>query len=360
MEVRRPARAGPVSHRTAPDDPTGRGDPVGALAALAVPLDLVGAGARAMRVGRELVATPARAAFTTAWGFALVIAVACLFPSSRTTLTVSGPASVRCGLDVFLYGYPDPAVARVCRSAEATRLALFVPALLFVVLGILIAVLGAARRSEAARQRWSRVRAGIRRSPAKSSLMILGLLGVPALLWSIRPAPAYLATSGTIKALACGPDSYFFAFPDQAVKAACAPAYAPRAHVLVGAGSVILVGLGVAALSSIRVGSGRRERMSRAMLWGAVLLVVGAIALLWPLSVEVNIRGQTFLARCALDSYLTGYPVPTVQSTCRARFAPHIAEGGALVALASVSVLARRAFFRSGARTTPRMSRYAS
>ena len=353
MEVRRPARAGAVNTRTQRADLDTRGDPVGAVAALAVPDDRTGVGVRAVRAARNFVSTPARAAFTTAWGFGLIISLACLLPTSRTTLTASGPARVECGLDVFLYGYPDAAVARVCRSAEVSRLALFVPALLLVVLGVACAAVGAARASGPARQRWSQVAAWMRCFPVPSGLILLGVLATPAMFWSIRPAPAQLTTDGALNALQCGPDSYFLGFPDRAVQVACTQAYGPRAHVLVGAGCLVLIGLAVAATSWIRSGSGRRDRIRRFLLCGTALLTVGAVVSLWPVAVEVNVRGQAFLARCALDTYLGGYPVPVIQSTCRARFAPHVAEGGALLGLAAVLLLARRALV-SSARTPDR------
>src|SRR5205807_1226759 len=85
--VRQPTQDHPM---TAPVDQV--------VAGLAVPLgERRSLSTEVGRWGRRLVSTPAGAAFTTAWGFCVAIAVGSLAPTTVVTTTAAGPARVRCG-----------------------------------------------------------------------------------------------------------------------------------------------------------------------------------------------------------------------------------------------------------------------
>ena len=72
------------------------------------------------RWAQELWSTPNRAAGTTVWAVGVVmLVVTALVHSTRSVQTSLGPARVSCGLNIYIYGDPDPAVNRACSHAEA-------------------------------------------------------------------------------------------------------------------------------------------------------------------------------------------------------------------------------------------------
>ena len=321
MGLRRPATVDPVSTGAA----TAEVDPVACIAELAEPLEeRRSVRAWATESAGQLVRTPRRAALTTAWAFLFAIAVACLVPTSRSVQSTLGPAHVRCGLDAFLYGSRDAAVTHACRSAEGVRFAFFVPATAFVVLGAVGAIIAIGGQSDRGRQWLDRGLAWIRRFPVQSAAMFAGVLAIPVLVWSLRPASTMFVRSGHVTTLRCGADSYFFGFPDRHVNRACSAAYASRGHLLIGATVVIVLALVASAHAAVVAATGTSGRVRIGLACIAVVLAFAGALALKPVAVEIR-RPHTspLVVNCGVDSYVAGYPDPSVQSTCRSRFAGH-------------------------------------
>ncbi|MHB8463994.1 MAG: hypothetical protein ACYDH6_15495 [Acidimicrobiales bacterium] len=301
-----------------------------AIAALAIPiaeraplLDRAGAFAR------ELTATPRRAALCTAWGFVALIAFASLSRTSGAVRTTTGPGSARCGLDVFVSAHPGTNVTQVCRHAEVARLAVFVPAMIAVIAGLVAATL-LSRRSG------GRISAGLdalRGAPVHAGLIVLGALGAAFGSVALVPAHVEIVRDGTLTTARCGVDTSLFGYPDATVEHACRHAYSGQGHIVLGATVIALVGLG--ALGHLLFRGRDRGPLARRQLVGAAFAVALAIIVLGalrPVQVTVAENGGTAIARCGLDSYIGGYPDHAVQVACRSNDGTHAATAlGAVV-----------------------------
>lgn len=271
--------------------------------------------------------TPRQAALATTWLFSLVVMIVALLGRTSVSIQSSlGAARVRCGLDSFIYRYPDPAVARACHHAEAARFGLFVPALLVVMAGLAHGLRLAVRTTGARRSAPGRVLARLRKAPVQATLASLGMVAVVVGVFALRPAPLELVRSGALVSARCGADSYFGSYPDPTVAAACSRAYAGRAHVLIGALVVALVGLAALVQVSYRMASpGGRRRLAAALVAGA--LAVGTLWGFWPVTVNITGGPAPVVASCGMDTYVAGFPDAQVQSVCRSVYTPHAALG---------------------------------
>jgi hypothetical protein len=312
------------------------------LAELAVPLaDRAPLVDRVLGLWQELSSTPRRAALCTIWVVALVVAAVSLQTTTVAVRTSLGPARAHCGLDIFMYGYPDTSVTRSCRSAEAGHLGQFVPAALVVVGGLAAAAVLSARRSrrsEGAMLADALARLG--RARYRATLIVLGGLAVPAGILALRPVPVDLVQSGGIATAHCGADSYFFGYPDPRIDQVCHRAYAGHARVLQATAALSLLGL--VALAHLLLTSARGPSARLRLLLGASLFLVAldAIVTLHPVTLQVNEGATSVYASCGLDSYLVGYPDQAVQSACRSHFGTHAAPGLAATALAIAALVA--------------------
>lgn len=280
-------------------------------------------------LSRELTSTPRRAALATSWVFAFVLMwIVWLVQPTVTARTSLGAVTARCGIDVFVYGYPNPPVARTCRSAEAVHFALFVPAALVVVTGIVAAVVFAVRYDVfASGVGGGKLLPALRRARVQVSLAGLGAVAVVIGLMALRPATAEFVRSGVLITSQCGADTYFGGYPDRAVLSACGRAYAGHAHVLEAACLVALIG--TAALIQVLYATFREPRHRRrltAVLAGVVLAATSAIALR-PVDVTVPHQSAPVVASCGVDTFLVGYPQAAVQTVCRSNYGSHAALG---------------------------------
>jgi hypothetical protein len=320
------------------------------LADLAVPVpDRPSLGDRAAAVVREVTSTPRRAAACTAWIFAVVVLTAVWLEQPTVSVQTSlGPAKSSCGIDIFFYGYPDPAISRACRHAEAAHFGLFVPALLLVVAGLVAAAVVTLRRPGDTDGTGSTIRSALRRAPIRSGLVSLGVLAVVVGAFALRPAPVQLVHSGVVLTAHCGADAYFFGYPDATIHAACQHAYGGQAHLLIVAIIVAAIGLGALAQIAYTHAADRLARQGLALIACAVILAVIAIVAIEPLSVGVNEGPAPVVAACGLDTFVAGYPDHAVEHACRAHFATHAAVGSAAGTLAmliiawGVVILSRR------------------
>jgi len=286
---------------------------------------------------------------TVLWVLALAAALGAAF--SRTTVfvhTALGPARASCGLDVYVYGYPAQAVASACGHAEASRLAVFVPAVVAVLAGLVFAgvVSWRAVRMSGRASVW---RDPMRRAPVRAVLVGLGALAAVVVCFALRPVPAELRLSGRALSVSCGADAYFGGYPDSAVRTACGHAYGAQAHVLVDAGAVMVVG--VAALVSLWVQSGSSPwRRRQRVLWVAAAAGAAvALVALVPVPVEVHTAAGPALADCGVDAFVAGYPVAALQGACRSAAAGHaevaLAAGvGAAAVLVTAAARAGRRY----------------
>jgi hypothetical protein len=282
------------------------------------------------------------------WCCAVVVAVTTLAwrPQVRVTTGI-GPARVSCGLDIYVYGYPQHAVAHACRQAESGRLALFLPALIVVVVGVVVLLVVGLRQARGT-GRWARIVAGVRRAPVRSALVLLGVPAAAVALFALRPFPADLTIAGNPVQVSCGANAYFEGFSGSVIQTACRHAYSGQAHVLVDAGAIALVGL--VAFCSLVYSLTRQPRRRRRLLWlfGAILCAAVAVVALLPVPLEVTGPSGTAFASCGLDSYLAGYPLQSVQAACRSHMAGH----ALLFAVAGVvALLALAQAIRTGSRT---------
>jgi hypothetical protein len=286
---------------------------------------------RAVRAWRELVSTPRRAALATIGCVALVVAVVCAIPTTRAVRTALGPARAHCGLDIFVYGYPDHGVRSACRSAESARLALFLPAAL-----VALVVLGAGL--------WLSIKAAgrplldaVRQAPARAALVLAGLVAIPAGVGALRPSIVDFVGPGSLTTAHCGADAYFFGYPDPVVLHACRRAYAGHAHVLEI--SAVVVATGLAATLHMLYSRARSPADKRRLLLAGtvVILAVAVAAALRPVTVRVGQSAPAVYATCGLDTFVAGYPDATVQHACRPHLRMHAAGGLAAVFLILVA-----------------------
>lgn len=321
------------------------------LAGLARPVpDRPSGAARLGAVLAGISTTPRQAALATTWLFSLVVMVVALI--GRTSVSVEsslGAARVSCGLDSFVYGYPDPAVARACHHAEAARFGLFVPALLVVMAGLAYGLRLAIRSTGGRRSApGTQVLVRLRQAPVQATLVALGTVAAVVGAFALRPAPLELVRSGVLISARCGVDSYFGSYPDPTVAAACSRAYSGRAHVLIGSLVVALVGLAaLIQLAYTAASPGGRRRVAAGLVAGA--LAVGTLWGFWPVTVNITGGPAPVVAYCGMDTYVAGFPDAQVQSVCRSVYTPHAAlgltSGAAGLAVAGLLVATRR---RSG------------
>ena len=287
---------------------------------------------------RAITATPRRASLATVWGFAFVLMCLALIRTTAVVMTEVGRSTVRCGLDSFVLSYPDRAVTAICRHAEAPRLALFLPSLLSVLAGC--AVLVAQLLKNSARSAGSLVRT---KESAARSVVILSALGAATVLaagLALRPATTFVQLPGGLAIAHCGIDSYLRPYPDAAISHACRRADGARGiSLLVSVLALILV-VGSYAWLMRRRRSSSPSRLARlAIMAGSVALAV--VALL-PVTVAVNAGPAPVTASCGLDTFLAGYPDPSVQTACRSHYSRHALVGLAALLLAGVSGLCLR------------------
>jgi hypothetical protein len=301
-----------------------------AIAALAVPVrERASLADNAGAVWHELTATRRRAALVAVWFAALVAAVLSAINAAVTVQTTLGPATAHCGLDVFVYGYPDSAIAHACRHAEASRTTVFIPAAIVIVVGLLAAAMVAVRVDE----RLKRAANILGRAPLDTALITLGGLGLIGGVMALRPANVEISASGSLTTARCGIDTYLFGYPDATVQHACNRAFAPHAHVLVGV--LVLAAVGAAAL--VHLVRGFDSRRVLAVGFGMALAVI-AVAAVRPVTVSVPDGGAVVTASCGLDSYLAGYPDHVVQGACRSHDATHAAAALGAIALGVVGL----------------------
>lgn len=274
--------------------------------------------ARGAEAWTLLTGTPRRAAAATAWGFALLVAVVCA--ASQPTVTVtSGPLTrrVACGLDVFVYGYPERSVRSACQTAEAVRFGLFVPALVIVLVGAISALL-LVLRSRAATAKEATARWG----PPGWLALSAASVAVVADLFALRPAPAQLISGGQLITARCGADSWLSGYPDPTVRRLCGHAYSGQADTLVVATMILIVALAALAWILVRTSAAWDWPRLAAAGAGAVLAVAGAVALV-PAAVVVYENGAPLIAECGIDSYVAGYPDHMIQAACRSHYGGH-------------------------------------
>ena len=308
---------------------------------------------RASAVIRTVWATPGRAAMTTACGFCFVVAVAAAATPASVTVTAAGlKERARCGLDVYVFGHPDHAVASACRTAEVSRMVVFLPAALVVVAGLVAAAAlalrprrataGGAPAGRSPAGRWAALLEGL---PAPAFSLPLGILAVVAGASALRPADVHLIARGQLITARCGIDTYVAGYPDRSVERACRHAYTGHAAMLIGAALVagLVTALVLRRLPAVFPGWTRARLLAAG---AAVALAVIAVIALFPTQVVVREAGSPVTARCGLDTYLAGYPDHAVESACRNHYSRHALVGVAAAADAVACALAARALRR--------------
>lgn len=294
---------------------------------------------------QRLTETPRRAAAVTAWVFALLVALVCLV--AQPTVTVqSGPVArqVKCGVDIYLYGYPDRGVQSACQNAEAVRFGLFVPAVIIVLIGVFAALLLALRSSA------EDGKDSVWRDPLLRAGVGVGALALLVDAFALRPAPVELVSGGQLMTARCGADSWLFGYPDPAIQSACGRAYDGHAYALVVATIFLLAAAGVVMSRLVGASSRWDARRLAVAVSGAVLAVAGAVALV-PVSVVVDEAGGPVTAQCGIDSYLAGYPDHAVLVACRAHYGGHLLAGVLLLVAAAVCLVAQRLLRPPASRT---------
>jgi hypothetical protein len=295
---------------------------------------------RLRTAGRELTSTPRRAALATAAAMCAVLALAAMWPTTIHVGSSIGPTTVRCGLDSFVYRYPDQHVVTGCRHAEAGRLALFIPCLLVAGCAMAGAALVALTRSRASDGRLAAFAEQLIRSPARAaSSVALGASSIVAIL-ALRPATVETLRGGDLLTIRCGADTYFFGYPDAAIDHTCSRAYAGHAAVL---GVALGVGL-AAALALAIMGVARAARARQRRLVGAVLFVAATVTVavfgLRPAPVRIDEGGTAVTASCGVDAVVAGYPDRAVQRVCRAHVAHRlVTAAGVELGIAGVAVM---------------------
>jgi len=292
---------------------------------------------RLLRFVDELAATRLRTFLVTSWGFALIAGIAvCLLQRRVTVGTTVGPANVRCGLDVFVYGYAEHDVASACRHAEGSQLAAFLPAAAVVMAGLVAAVVFGVRRSLRARPASDQAPMIVRllRSPVHLALVVVGSAGFVITLFALRPAPVLITNRNQLLLVRCGAPTFFGHYPDAAVRSACRRAYGGQSHWLELGLVLTLLGLGALGSLAYSTAPGRGERI-RLSAWIAsgVLAAIALLSLL-PVPVELSVGPPAKIANCGIDAFLAGHPVKSVQSACRSHFASHAAVAIAAAASA--------------------------
>jgi hypothetical protein len=290
----------------------------------------------------EVVGTPSRSALATLWAVLLIVVLATwLSQPERKVETATGPAHVSCGLDVYLYGYPDHSVASTCRAAEALRFGFFIPALLGVIIGLIAMSTIVARRGAPLRGRERRLFGWVTGARREALAMAIGMVALVGGLFSLRPVPASWVSSGVLVTAHCGADTYFGGYPVQGVDAVCSRAFATQGHILEVCAVLVLLGA-VVAIRLAYSSTVNRRRLIRVA--SAVALAFVAAVALRPVSVVETSLDQPGASAagpatisCAVDVWLVGYPQPHIQHICRSVLATRapvgLATGGASVGL---------------------------
>jgi hypothetical protein len=310
-----------------------------------------GLGDRLTELARRLVSTRLGSALFTAWLFAAIVAVATLFSHATITVRTSlGPTRATCGVDVFVYGYPDRAIQHACQHVEMTRFAMLIPSVLVLVAGgVAAAVLAAQmylRSADAVSD------GGPRRTPflvrllrSRPHLLLagIGMVGGFVGAFALNPVTVSMVQSGSLVTARCGEDTYFGGYPDRLIQSACDRAFSGQARVLEA--SVVLLLIGIAALLSLAwIAAEEGLRRLHLALWSsaAVALIVAAAAAM-PVTVTVSGGSAPVVASCGLDTFVAGYPDLTVQSACRSHYRAHaatvLAAGALAIAFALGGVL---------------------
>ena len=141
----------------------------------------------------DLAATRLRSSFLTAWAFA-ALALAVVTQLDETTVNAqksTSHAKVRCGIDAFFYGYPGKSTVDACRHAEAGRLALFIPVMVIVVAGLVLAAILVCRRS-ILRSPTLETAPRLFGHPVHALLVLTGLVATVIGLFTLRPASVFV------------------------------------------------------------------------------------------------------------------------------------------------------------------------
>ena len=263
---------------------------------------------RLLRLRDRLWLTPNRSAATAAWLLSVVVMIVTAARHATTTVQTSlGSARVACGINIYIYGDPDHAVANTCRRAEAGDFALFLISGALVVIGV-VATWWVVRRESGP----STVgRRSVALSVAGAAATVVGLV-------ALRPVPVALDRGGELVTLRCGADTYFAGYPDSVIQASCRNAFSGQAHVLEAA---LLVGL--VALGTFLARTWRHHWIG---LLAVALATIAAVSLA-PINVTITRGATPEVASCGIDTYLAGYPDATVQQACRSHFGAKAAVG---------------------------------
>ena len=321
-----------------------------AIAAMATPVAVrPSLSSRCLSFAGELTNSRRQVVLCATWSVALVGCVLlCALRSARTVSTALGPVHAKCGLDAFVGGAPNRAVATACRDAMGIRLAFFLPATLVVVAGLVLAVLVAIRRSQEADGGLATVVTRLRRSRTHAVLIALGVLALPVALCALRPATVERTSGRGIVTAHCGVDAYLFGYPDATIDRACHRVYGGRGALLAGSAAFVALGAG-ATLHLVLAGRGVSRR--RLVLLGlSAGSAVVALAAMRPVDVAVRRGAAPVTARCGFDTYVVGHPDPGVQSACRRHLSKEAGTIAAATALAAVAFAASRLEPRIGAR----------
>lgn len=297
-----------------------------------------GLGDRLAELARRIVSTRLGSVFFTAWLFAAIVAVVTLFTHASVTVQTSlGPARATCGVDVFVYGYPDRVIQHTCRHVELSRFAMLIPSGIVLVAGAVAAAVLAVhmylRSADATsddRPRRTPFLVGLLGSRPHLVLAGIGLAGGLVGVFALNPVTVSMVESGSLVTARCDAGSYFGGYPDRVIQSACDHAFSGQAHVLEVSAGLLLIGI-AALLSLAWTAAQEPVRRLRLALWTAAFataLVAAAAAV--PATVTVSGGSAPVVANCGLDTFVAGYPDSTVQRACRSHYGAH--AGTALAA----------------------------
>ena len=156
---------------------------------------------------------------------AVVVGVLALRPAPAQMVQAGQLTNLRCGIDTYLFGYPDHAVQDLCHRAYDNEFHVVLAAVLIGATDLVILGWVLTRTSG----RW----------PLRRTLTLALALGLAvASLIALRPVTVSLRESGGPVVVNCGLDVYIAGYPDRSVQSACRHSY--TSHAATGLGLAVL------------------------------------------------------------------------------------------------------------------------
>jgi hypothetical protein len=194
-------------------------------------------GSRGAAAVDKLRSHPWHAAAIAAGILALPVGAVALRPVVVERPGSGGLVTAHCGVDTYLFGYPERAVQNACRHAYGGHAHILAGVALLVALGAVAAVLVAVAGRKVARARFV--------------LTTIGVMAGAVALIALRPVNVVVDVGEAPIVAHCGIDTYLVGHPDRAVESACRRHVRTHAAVAAASAALALVTLAAARVDVV-------------------------------------------------------------------------------------------------------------